>query len=630
MEADTAARIARGLTRIVVLASEDPFTFVHPVIRRSVYGGLSVTDLEAAHARAADLLRDSRAAPEAIAAHVSASAPAGSDAVAAALRSAAGEAMSRAAPDAAIVWLRRALGEGAAAPPRPVLLFELAQAEMAVRDPATIGHLQEALELAEDPELRGRIALTLAEILAHAGQWEAGLAVMARAKRELGEANPELVTDLEAFQAVAMAYDPRLVDEFERDRPRLTGLSAEDGWAAHALASLLAAAAAVRCEGSAKVLGLVDRALAGGRLLGERGGGAWASAQILLALVAADEYERVLEVADEVAAQGRSTGSRLALLTGVGYRGQVYCRRGDLAAAEAVLRTALDLTAQTGMALWVVNAFHAFGDAILERPQLADVAEKVDALALDPVFRTTAGGAMLLEIRGRLALARRDRERGLNDLRACAETAGALRLGPTYSPWRADLALALPDGEDERAAELIAEELSLARASSLSRPLGVTLRYAGIHAGGSAGIELLRESEAKLATSPARLEHARSLVELGAPQRRGEAREQLTAGMELAHRCGAERLVGRADEELHAAGGRPRRIAQSGAEALTPSELRVALLATDGQANVEIAQELFVSLKTVETHRSSAYAKLGLSGRGARGRLTEQLAATQG
>lgn len=284
------------------------------------------------------------------------------------------------------------------------------------------------------------------------------------------------------------------------------------------------------------------------------------------------------------------------------------------------------------MALWVVNAFHAFADAILERPQLADVAEKVDALKLDPVFRTTAGGAMLLEIRGRLALARRDRERGLDDLRACAETAGALRLGPTYSPWRAEFALALPDGEGERAAELIAEELSLARASGLSRPLGVALRYAGIHVGGAAGIELLRESEAKLATSPARLEHARSLVELGAAlrraQRRGEAREQLTAGMELAHRCGADRLVGRADDELHAAGGRPRRIARSGAEALTPSELRVALLATEGRSNVEIAQELFVSLKTVETHLSNAYAKLGLSGRGARGRLTEQLAAT--
>jgi DNA-binding NarL/FixJ family response regulator len=66
---------------------------------------------------------------------------------------------------------------------------------------------------------------------------------------------------------------------------------------------------------------------------------------------------------------------------------------------------------------------------------------------------------------------------------------------------------------------------------------------------------------------------------------------------------------------------RPRRITRSRVDALTASELRVARLAAAGATNPEIAQELYVTIKTVEAHLSSAYDKLGLSGQGARDRL---------
>ena len=95
--------------------------------------------------------------------------------------------------------------------------------------------------------------------------------------------------------------------------------------------------------------------------------------------------------------------------------------------------------------------------------------------------------------------------------------------------------------------------------------------------------------------------------------------------MELAHRCGADRLVARAGEELRAAGARPRRIARTGVDALTPSERRAVRLAAEGRSNTEIAQELFVSLKTVETHLTHAYAKLGVTGPGAAALLAEAL-----
>jgi DNA-binding CsgD family transcriptional regulator len=90
--------------------------------------------------------------------------------------------------------------------------------------------------------------------------------------------------------------------------------------------------------------------------------------------------------------------------------------------------------------------------------------------------------------------------------------------------------------------------------------------------------------------------------------------------MDLAHRCGSAALAERARTELLACGSRPRGYARSGRDALTASELRVARMAADGMTNREIAQALFITIRTVTTHLGHAYEKLGISGR-------EQLAA---
>jgi DNA-binding CsgD family transcriptional regulator len=59
----------------------------------------------------------------------------------------------------------------------------------------------------------------------------------------------------------------------------------------------------------------------------------------------------------------------------------------------------------------------------------------------------------------------------------------------------------------------------------------------------------------------------------------------------------------------------------SGVDSLTPSELRVARLATEGMTNREIAQQLYVTAKTVETHLRHVYQKLDVAGRGELGGL---------
>jgi DNA-binding CsgD family transcriptional regulator len=109
------------------------------------------------------------------------------------------------------------------------------------------------------------------------------------------------------------------------------------------------------------------------------------------------------------------------------------------------------------------------------------------------------------------------------------------------------------------------------------------------------------------------------LVDLGATLRAGgqrtAAREPLLDGLALADRCGATTLERRARAELAAIGVRPRTTERSGADSLTPSERRVVELAAGGGTNREIAQTLFVTEKTVETHLGRAFRKLDVSSR---------------
>jgi DNA-binding CsgD family transcriptional regulator len=85
--------------------------------------------------------------------------------------------------------------------------------------------------------------------------------------------------------------------------------------------------------------------------------------------------------------------------------------------------------------------------------------------------------------------------------------------------------------------------------------------------------------------------------------------------LDLAAGCGARALAARAREELVSVGARPRRERLSGVEALTASERRVAQMAAAGMTNREIAQALFVTIKTVTLHLTRVYEKLDVAGR---------------
>ena len=186
--------------------------------------------------------------------------------------------------------------------------------------------------------------------------------------------------------------------------------------------------------------------------------------------------------------------------------------------------------------------------------------------------------------------------------------------------WRSTLALMLGPTERDEALALVGAELADARRAGQPRRIGVALRALGaLEQSSDAGRARLQEAVSVLADSPARLEHARALVELGAALRRhgdrAAARAPLRDGLDLAARCGAIRLAERARTELAATGARPRREHITGRDALTPSEQRVALMAAEGRTSQEIAEALFVTTKTIDAHLNHTYTKLAINSR---------------
>jgi DNA-binding CsgD family transcriptional regulator len=623
-----AAAAADGLAGIGVLEPGTPLRFVHPIVRTAVHEDIPLAGRGLRHAQAARLLAAEGADLDAVCAHLLLCEPAGSAEVVRRLRAAAARAVGRGAPESAVAYLRRAVAETADASVRAVLYQELGRAEKVVGDPAAAEHLRESLRLASGPAGRAAVAPDLAELLVLAGQWDAGAAILREALAELadgdvrpGERPPAIAARLQAWWAGLSAYDPRLVGEFDRRLDELRAAARGPDAASRMLAGLLAGVLAWRGEPGAGLPALLEHALDDGRLLARVDSTPLMAAQALFCPMMLDQLERAEELAGQLLALSRSRGSVAGLVIATCVHAGVMARRGELVDTETDVRAAIEIATEHGMAFAVPSALYFGADALIERPGLADIAALADATALAPGFAQTESGAMLREVRGRLSLAAGDISTARAELAAAARTHEALHvLNPSASCWRSALALAVAAEDPAGARRLASSELRDARRAGLPRPIGIALRARGMLEGGQRGLRDLSDAAELLAASDARLEHARTLVELGSALRRANqrsaAREPLRTGLDLAYHCGATRLAQRARTELLAAGARPRREALTGLEALTPSERRVAELAAAGMSNPEIAQALFVTLNTVEGHLRHVYQKLSIGSRG--------------
>jgi DNA-binding CsgD family transcriptional regulator len=206
---------------------------------------------------------------------------------------------------------------------------------------------------------------------------------------------------------------------------------------------------------------------------------------------------------------------------------------------------------------------------------------------------------------------------------ALADWNEALRRSPrgANAGWIEDCAVAvdlhLAAGDRAGAGEVAAQAVTIAEAWGTPGARGQALHAQARVAGGDIG--MLREAVELLAESPARLEEARARLSLGGALRRAghrvDSREPLREGFRLAVECGAEGLAEAARSELRASGIRLRRAPATGVDELTPSERRIAEMARSGLSNPEIAQELFLTVKTIEMHLTRTYRKLGIRGR---------------
>ena len=551
LDTDTAVRLAAALVRVEVLAAAHPPRFLHPVVRAAVDASLGSDERDRMHRAAARELDRDGAAPGRVAAHLMQVQPAGDAWVAGRLRQAARSSLAAGAPAEAGDQLRRAFAEPPAPGERAGVLRELAAADASAGRESAAGWLAEALARTSDPRERAGIAHELARTYAALFRWVEAVDATDRALAELGDLDPALAARLEAELAVAGMHDARR---------------------------------------AARVFAVMER-LAARRPSPD------------------PETAEALAVAHGMAGvlTGQLTAAAAASLDDA-------VRAAEPAAANWDTRAAL---------LWTMITAERFQEVDEALPAMAEAATSAgSARGLIAVYSSLS---VLAPAAAGCSLARGDGQQALTCFQACLAMFGAdvwgieIRdVGYLHARSGAAQALLLL-GDRDRARALAEAELADARVSGGRRALGIALRVAGLTAGGADGLERPPSRSAVLRESPALLERAKSVTELGAALRRAghraAARPLLAEALDLAAGCGARPLASRAHEELTAAGGRPRRERRHGLDALTPSELRVARLAADGQTNRQIAHGLYVTLKTVETHLAHVYAKLGIARR---------------
>jgi DNA-binding CsgD family transcriptional regulator len=612
---------AAALVRLDLLRREDPLEFFHPVVRSAVYETLDVVERSAAHRTAAELLLDAGAPPESAAGHLLRVAPAADPFVVSTLRQAAERSLAQGAADAAVGYLARALDEQIDPAVRAEVLVELGLAERRTNGPAAAEHLQAGRQLLEDPIRRGQVALELGRALWFTDRIADALVVIEQALNEVDrERDPDLYELLLAELISSAWWNPQTYPIAEAAIGELDLDALHGGRGSEILLATIAIYEFRLALHRDLTVELARRSLASGNLLTSS---PIAFLYAVVTLFRSGLLDEAAPIFNQAIAQARRRGDIFNLAFLLTWRGVCQTERGDLRAAVADLKEAIELSVAHGTRLnWsYIIGFLAY--ALLEQGEADEAARVIDRgsfpeqLPLDQVhlvwFRLH---------RARLRIETGSPEQGVEELLQVGETLRLLPFdNPGTAPWRSWAAegLRLLDRNDEARA-LAADELALTRRWGDPQTIGASLRVLGLVEGGTAGTGLLREAVEVLAGSQARLEHARALVDFGAALRRAnrrtEARERLREGVDLALRMGAFALAERGNEEIAATGARPRKVLQTGLDALTPSERRVAQLAAEGMTNKEIAQALFVTIKTVEVHLSHAYRKLEISSRG--------------
>ncbi|MFE4059414.1 LuxR C-terminal-related transcriptional regulator [Streptomyces sp. NPDC059096] len=610
------SRVAGWLTAMVRLGvlRRDPVhggpRFAHPLLREAVLDGWPRAHRQAVHRRAAELRRRRGDRVRAVAAHLLRTPPDGSAWVPQTLLDAASVAVREGRTGEAVACLRRALDEPLPRERRAAVLAELGALEFATVRSAGISRLAEALRLQERPRERVMTAVTLGTALAHRGEPRAAFDVLVG----LGplDDEPVLARTVQSASALLADHDPEIRREVyarlretaarfpERMSPAVrtlliryeatAGLISAD-WASRQIRRLLTAP-----EDPLLVPYLLGTAAAVAQ---------WADAS--------DDAERLVRAGlteHRLSSLHPAHGSLLNVrLDGAAARGQ-YARVLEETAGAAPPPEDTPRAGPSNFLAHRVLALVEFGRTA-EAARLVegvDVSEAHDSWELN----------RFLYARGVLRAAGGDPAGALADFLECGRRQHGREVeSPIVTPWRtaaAECHLAL--GQPQEALDLAEAEHRYATVWNTPRVRGRTLRVLGAATGGRHGLELTGEAVDTLRNTPLDTELVHALVahgrQLTAAGRPGRARPLLREAAATAERLMVPRLMASAEAALQASGARRRNAPLTGTRSLTASERRIAALAADGSTNAEISELLHLAKRTVETHLTSTYRKLGI------------------
>ncbi|HYF25283.1 MAG TPA: AAA family ATPase [Baekduia sp.] len=616
LELDQAAEAADALADADILARGPSLRFVHPLVREAVGAAIGDQRRAVLHRQAAQLLGERGASAGHVAAHLRRAPPAADPRAADVLAGAGRAAVGRGALQEGIALLRRAAAEPPPADARAGVLADLGVALGHAEEDEAADVLREAIALDDDPRRRVRSRVALARVLTRRDP-TASIAELEVAVEEADRVAPDaglgLRGTLLAHRLAQEGGAAGLPPGVPEDGRTLAGRTPGE----RALLAALAYADALAGRGTAATCGdLAERAMGAGRLVDDLGVEAPEAVFVVLAALATERLESARVFGEAWLDRARRRGSPIGFAFASVALTDVLLRAGELAAAESHAHDGVQaVPAALGPSPSTVRP-GAHIRVLAERGRF----DEAQAALATSVSDGRAPGATVLAAEAHL----RRLEARWEEAAAAALAAGRrLAARGTPSPalaWRAEAAMALAAlGRRDEALALAGEQRTVAEGWGSTRGRGLALHAQGLATGGQEGVALLREAVAVLDRSPLRLDVLHARVDLGAAMRRlkerAAARDVLREALDAAARAGTTVLEARARAELAATGARPRRALLRGTASLTASERRVALLAAEGRTNAEIAQALFVTRKTVETHLGAVFRKLDITSR---------------
>jgi DNA-binding CsgD family transcriptional regulator len=615
----TAAEVADALAAEALITSGTELDFRHPLIRQSIYKDIPPAKRALIHARAACLLNERDAGAEMVSAHLLLAPPSGEEWTVRALRAAARRASSHGEPATAARYLQCALAQGLTEATLEQVRLELGVAQTAAGLPGAAKHLGRVLATQTNPQDRVEVARLLARALASEGQQTAAAEVLERALDSLeGTCTAQRNNVLADYLALA-AFHPELRQRsFTRAEPVLDMPPDASTPESRALLAALAMRSGQGWQPNQETICLAQRAWCSGALLTDEGpeGAGWL--MTVWAAELAEDHHLTTDICTAVLHAARATGAVSAHASASYFRGVASHARGHLIDAQADAEQAINV-GETEWHPYLVPSLVLRANALIDRAELVEAESTL-------VRAAAIGGNGMLEVpwtahaKGRLALASHRPAVAIDlFLQAGTYLTDTLHAEHTVLPWRADAArAAMLLGNKVLARELIDAELTAAEHKQARAGRGRALRLLGILTGMPAGLDLLIEATEILGSTDAELDHAGALTDLGGALRRcgrrTGAREPLLDALAITQRLEAHQLTRRIRDELAAAGIRAR-ISTKPTGSLTPSERRVADLASRGLTNKEIAQYLFITPKTVEYHLRHVYQSLNIPGR---------------